>query len=233
MKDFRKGIVRLLTCDMCAFIMLKKGVLFDLDGTLWDSAEGIVASWNLIFEKNGLSSRITIDALHGMMGKPMSEIAGLILPGVEEPERDRILDDCLKFENQFLRKCGGVLFEGLKETLTALSKRYSLYIVSNCQEGYIEAFLDFHGLNRYFEGFDSWGRTRVSKGENIAGVLQRYKIDKAVYVGDTQGDCDAADFAKIPFIHAAYGFGSINRETPRAKSLAELPGIISRILDVE
>ena len=72
--------------------------------------------------------------------------------------------------------------------------------------------------------------TPLSKGENIRLVIQRNAIDRAVYVGDTQGDLDAADFAGIPFIRAAYGFGQVNRPVPEIPCLPDLPVTISDII---
>ena len=59
-----------------------------------------------------------------------------------------------------------VLFPKLKETLEQLKKKYRLFIVSNCQDGYIEAFLKAHNFTDIFEDTECWGRTRLSKGES-------------------------------------------------------------------
>jgi phosphoglycolate phosphatase len=79
--------------------------------------------------------------------------------------------------------------------------------VSNCQEGYIEAFLDYHKLGKYFLDFENPGRTGLTKGENIKLVIERNQLQHPVYVGDTKGDQEAATFAGIPFVFARYGFG--------------------------
>ena len=74
-----------------------------------------------------------------------------------------------------------------------------------------------------FDDFESAGATGLSKGENIKLVVERNNIDKAVYIGDTQGDLDSADFAGVPFIRAAYGFGQMNRPVPEIREFCELP----------
>ena len=48
---------------------------------------------------------------------------------------------------------GGTLYGGLRETLDALRRRYRLYIVSNCQDGYIQAFLSAHGFGDVFDDY--------------------------------------------------------------------------------
>lgn len=129
-------------------------------------------------------------------------------------------------EISFISQYGGRLYEGLKETLDILKSKYRLFIVSNCQEGYIEAFLGYHKLNAFFEDYELYGRTGKQKGENIRLLLDRNGISSAVYVGDTQGDLDAADFAGTEFIYAAYGFGCVNRKTLEISSFSDLCNII-------
>ena len=116
--------------------------------------------------------------------------------------------------------------------IAELQKQYHLYIVSNCQDGYIQTF--FHcnpQLEKYFVDFECPGRTCKGKGENIKLVVERNSLDKAVYVGDTQGDCDASDFAGVPFIHAAYGFGKINREVPKITAFEQVVEAADEILE--
>ena len=125
---------------------------------------------------------------------------------------------------------GGRLYPKLRETLVELRRSYALIIVSNCQDGYIQDFLDFADMRGLFGDFESAGGTGLSKGENIKLVIERNSIDKAVYVGDTQGDLDSADFAGIPFIRAAYGFGQMNRPVPEIREFCELPEKAAEII---
>ncbi|HAQ41139.1 MAG TPA: HAD family hydrolase [Clostridiales bacterium] len=208
---------------------MKKGIIFDLDGTLWDSTEQVVKSWNHVMsgcEDTGCI--MTTEIMEGLMGKTIKEIAGIILSDVTEERGLEIMKGCCIEETAYLNKHGGVLYPKLEETLKELSESYGLYIVSNCQEGYIESFLKYHGLEKYFIDFENHGRTNLSKGENIKLIMKRNKLDKAVYVGDTQGDCDAAGLAGIPFIHASYGFGSVNRKIYSINNINELPELIKK-----
>ena len=111
-----------------------------------------------------------------------------------------------------------------------LRRSYALIIVSNCQDGYIQDFLDFADMRGLFGDFESAGGTGLSKGENIKLVIERNSIDRAVYVGDTQGDLDSADFAGIPFIRAAYGFGQMNRPVPEIREFSDLPEKAAEII---
>lgn len=211
---------------------MKCGIIFDLDGTLWDSSEQVVKSWNEVLRKRPETDvQITTDDMHGYMGKTMKKIAELMMPSLPAEVREDILHECERYENEYLRGCGGVLFPDLERVLAELSQKYELFIVSNCQKGYIEVFMEYHKLEKYFTDHESNGGTGMEKGDNIRLIIERNGLDKAVYIGDTQGDCDASDYAGIPFIHAAYGFGTINREVPKANNLYEIAEVVKAFLD--
>ena len=203
---------------------MTKGVLFDLDGTLWDSAEGVAAAWNeaLAFLKR--PERVTEEMVHSVMGQTMDVIARGMFPQETPAEANRLMDICLDQENRYLEKHGGRLYEGLEETLIRLKEQgFFLGIVSNCQEGYIEAFLSYHGLEKYFDDTECFGHTLDGKGKNIRRVADRNRLEPALYVGDTRGDYDAAEEAGISFLHAAYGFGTVPEGTPLIRDIRELP----------
>lgn len=211
--------------------MDKKGIIFDMDGTLWDSAEGVAKSWTRIVNAEYDKERvITVEDIHGVMGKTMDKIAEVLFPELAEGPRMELLEKCCNDENAYLREYGGVLYPELEETLTGLQKQYHLYIVSNCQSGYIEAFLDHYGFWHYFEDIECFGNNGLQKGENIRRLAERNGLTKAVYVGDIQGDYDATMEAGLEFVHAAYGFGTIKQQTPKIHNFSELPSVIEPIL---
>lgn len=189
-------------------------IIFDLDGTLWDATKNIRKSWNELLEKDTEVNREAISEkeLEECMGMPMYDIAAKLFPLETEKTQKSIMDKMCVYENEYLEKNGGELFDGLKSTLEKLSKRYDLYIVSNCQDGYIETFLKAHNTESFFKDIESWGRTKCSKSENNKMIVKRNNIKNPVYVGDTKGDAVAAKEAGIPFIFAAYGFGDVDEK---------------------
>ncbi len=227
--DLAKGRSRKICGSVCAkerMAGMRSGILFDLDGTLWDSSREVAASWDAAVRKRGLKMRVTVEMIQGVMGKSMDEIADIVFGEYGRAKRRELLEFCCEEENAYIRSHGGRLFEGLEETLSRLKEeKLHLSVVSNCQVGYIEAFLEYHKLGAYFDDFESYGRTGRDKGENIRLVVERNRLEKAVYVGDTQGDRDAAARAGIPFIHAKMGYGTVSGDVPQICSLSELPEV--------
>ena len=210
---------------------MKKGIIFDMDGTLWDSSEGVAKSWTRVVNEEYDRARvITTKDMQKVMGKTMDKIAEILFPNLDEEARLALMSHCCKYENEYLLEHGGVLFPQLEETLKVLKEKYHLYIVSNCQSGYIEAFLEHYGFGHYFDDIECYGNNLLSKGKNIRLVVERNELSDAVYVGDIQGDYDATMEAGLKFIHAAYGFGTIEQETAKINNFTELPAAVAEIL---
>ncbi|MBZ9637012.1 HAD family hydrolase [Clostridium sp. FP1] len=186
-------------------------IIFDLDGTLWDSTKTVLKAWDRVCQNNKeVRSPITREVLQSIMGLQAQQIGAKLFPYLEEAGQTKILQLCCEEERKLLLKEGGMLYKDLESILQTLSKSYSLFIVSNCQCGYIEVFLEYHKLGKYFKDFECAGNSSLVKGENIKVIMKRNNLEHPVYVGDTQGDCDAAKLANIPFIFASYGFGEVD-----------------------
>lgn len=204
------------------------GLIFDLDGTMWDSTNPIVEAWNIILAKHPeiIREPIIKTDLNDCMGLPMYDIAAKLFPKEEEKVRNALMDELCEFENGYLAKVGGVLYPNLRKTLEVLKKRYPLFIVSNCQDGYIEAFLSAHNMSDLFKDTECWGRTFVSKGETNKILMARNNLKNPVYIGDTQGDKQSAIDAGIDFIYASYGFGHVDEYTYKINTFADLQDVL-------
>ena len=202
-------------------------LIFDLDGTLWDSTSGIVMTWNEVLRRHPeVKTVVTAEDLARNFGLPLEQIARNLFPEEEEDKRQALMKECCDLENEYLAERGGTLYPKLEETLQKLSAKMPLAIVSNCQSGYIEAFLKAHDLWRYFVDKECIGDTGEPKGKNIRLVMARQGMKASAYVGDTQGDCDAADLAGVPFIYAAYGFGNVSHKDYEINAFEELLSIV-------
>ena len=206
-------------------------VIFDLDGTLWDSSVQVAESWNVVIEQEvGKEHTLTAADIMKYMGLTMTEIADRHFGFLPEKERYELSHKCEVFENGYITEHGGRLFEGVEETLAKLKDMgVQMAVVSNCQEGYIKAFLDSMDMWKYFVDYEEWGRTMLLKADNIKLVMERNGASKGIYVGDIQKDSDAAHKAGIDCIYASYGFGEINDAVATLKSFDELPAVLEEL----
>lgn len=209
---------------------MKQGIIFDMDGTLWDSADGVAKSWTqVIHNEYKKDMDITEADVKAVMGKTMDVIAQIVFPELDKEAQQELLEKCCDWENEYLRRNGGKLFPELEDTLKKLKEQYHLYIVSNCQSGYIEAFLDYYNFGQYFEDIECYGNNEKSKGDNIRLVMDRNGLEQTIYVGDIQGDYDATMQAGATFIHAKYGFGTINTEVAEIEKFSDLPEVAAKV----
>lgn len=209
---------------------MEKAVIFDLDGTLWDATGQVYKIWNRVFERHPeLNIRLTQEDMGPYMGKTMEEIGAMLFPDLDKSSRAEIMEKCGKEEVSYLREHGAALYDGVRETVALLKQEYELYIVSNCQNGYVNAFLTAHRFEDDFKDIEMSGRTGKGKGENIRILMERNHITHAVYVGDTQGDEIASRDAGIPFLHAAYGFGAVDHPDGTLQSIRDLPAVLKEL----
>lgn len=205
------------------------GIIFDLDGTLWDSSYRITEAWNEAVTEAGHEFVLSKEAVDAIMGLSIPQVADQIFHMLPAEERMPLLRKCLDREVVVLRERGGNLMDGLEEALKILQKKYRLFIISNCQDGYVQTFLEAHHMEEYFEDFKCAGDTGLTKGESNALLIQEKKLKKAVYVGDTKGDQDSAIHAGIEFIYARFGFGEVEDYKYGIDSLGELPEVLEKI----
>lgn len=198
-------------------------MIFDMDGTLWNSTDAVTAAYNeYLYQSRGWENYLTKQDIVNIMGLEIEEIADALFPQLERAERLDITKRCMAHENTYLAKHGGILYPQVEETLRVLAKEHPLMIVTNADDGYVQAMFAAHEIGSYFTDFEMYGRTHLVKGENIRLVMQRNQIERAVYIGDTKKDQEACVLAQIPFIYASYGFGEVEHYDARIDSFAQL-----------
>ena len=185
-----------------------ESLIFDIDGTLWDSRALVAEGYNLQLRDEGMEE-FCVDAqrLRPLFGKVMTAIADELFPHLPPRERYALMERCMERENRYLEEneCR-IGYEGIPETLEALAKRHRLFIVSNSQQGYPELCIQKLGLGDWISGHLCFGDTGTSKGKTIRTLMERHGITSCAYIGDTQGDFEATLEAGVPFIWADYGF---------------------------
>lgn len=185
-------------------------IFFDLDGTLWDATKAIADGWNIVLREHPdviPSEPITLECIRYYMGLTNEELGAILFPSLASESQMKMMRASCAIENQVLGETGGILYPNVLETLAVLSERIPLFIVSNCQCGYIECFLGANGGAPFITDHLCADDTKREKAENIRILVERYGLKSPVLVGDTSSDSIAAEKAGIPFIYAKYGFG--------------------------
>lgn len=185
-------------------------IIFDLDGTLWDSTGNVAIAWQEAIDKvDYVNDVMTREKIRSITGLAYNVIFDTLFLHLDSDKRVELMRLCAESELNTLHARGGDLYPGLEPTLAYLAAKYRLFIVSNCQSGYIEVFLNLSGVGRYFSGHQCYGTKGNPKAENIKDIINDYDLKAPVYIGDTKGDYDSAAKAGVPFIFADYGFGRV------------------------
>ena len=204
--------------------MKPESLIFDIDGTLWDSRSIIVEGYNQVLTAAGHEDLcVTAEDLKRLFGKTMKEIADIMLTTLPEEERYPLMEKCIDTgDARLLDDPCDIGYPGVKETLEELHKRYRLFIVSNSQLGYPETTMEKLGITHLFQGHLCFGNTGTDKGTTIRILMEQHGIENAVYIGDTQGDYEAAMKAGLPFVWATFGFGEPDGYDAKIDSFREL-----------
>lgn len=189
--------------------MEPRTVLFDLDGTLTDSGEGIVNCATLALEHFGIPVP-NKEKMRVFVGPPLHDT--FVKFGVPEEKADEAVaiyrsryNTVGKFEN--------FPYSGVRELLETLkSQGYRLLVATSKPEALSVEILEHFDLARYFDRIcgASLDRSRSSKEDVIAYLLEQYTdIKSMIMVGDTVFDVLGAAAHKIPAIGVSWGYGSV------------------------
>lgn len=203
--------------------MKPDSIVFDLDGTLWDTCSACAMAWNNVLARLKIPYRqIQADDVRAVTGKPHEECIRTVFADLPEDQVLEISEETSTEDNAVIEKLGGQLYPEVLAEIPTLAKKYKLFIVSNCQSGYIEVFLKLNNLGDYFQDIECWGNTGNPKSANLKSVIERNHLESPIMVGDADGDEKAARDCEIPFAYAAYGFGKIQSADLEFKSFPDL-----------
>ena len=187
-------------------------LIFDVDGTLWDAVHNLSLCWNETAAIYEYPLHSTYEDIKALMGRSSEQIAASLFPKFSKKKRLEVYKVGCSRQLAYLREGRPrvpMLYEGIPEVIRTLAQKYKICIVSNCECGYIETFLDMNNLNEFVVDHLCIGDTGKLKDENLKLIVGRNELKSPWYIGDTAGDLRACKKAEIPFIYAAYGFGNI------------------------
>ena len=195
--------------------MSRRGfVIFDLDGTLFETARATVPAVEGAFERLGLNPP-TRDEICSFIGKPGSDCHAWLRRRSADGNADE-------------------LYPGAREMLSELRESAEhLAICSNGSDPYVDPVLSSHDIAHFFDHVRYRMSTKDTKPFMVQGLMAQLTGRPAVVVGDRQEDLDAARENGLQAIAATYGYGSpeeLSGATAAAKSASELATLVHRII---
>lgn len=206
--------------------MEKRNVIFDLDGTLYDTEKVSIEALQTALSKLGIDD-VTEDEIKEQFGEVTDTIVRNLVPDMGEKFYIGLKEE-IKFQEERLIPEKGELYDGIRDMLENLdSSGYNLSICSNGRVKYIKIVLETTGIEDYFVHIKG-NQPGKSKADQLRSLLEELESKNAVMVGDRYHDIEAAKKTGIPCIGAAYGFG--RQEVESADFIATKPSEIYKII---
>lgn len=211
--------------------MAKKSILFDLDGTLTDSGEGIINCAILALEHYGLPipSR---EEMRAFVGPPLTE--SFIRHGVPA---DKAEEAVAIYRSRYIPigKYENTPYPGIRELLETLHEMgYKLYVATSKPEGMSIDILKHFDLDRYFTRIcgASMDSSRNTKEAVIEYLMETTgERENMVMVGDTKFDVLGAKHHGIPCIGVSWGYGTVeDMENAGAAAIVHTPDELLKLL---
>lgn len=190
-----------------------RSIIFDLDGTLTDSGEGITKSIKPVLDHFAIPCR-NLDDLRFCVGPPLRD--SFLKLGVPE---DRIEEAIAIYRSRYttIGKFENTPYPGISKLLDALKAGgHRLYVATSKPETMAVEILDKYELSQYFEIIcgATMDKSRDSKSAVIAYLLEKIGSgENAVMVGDTAFDVLGAAEHRIPTVGVSWGYGSVEEMT--------------------
>lgn len=189
-----------------------KVILFDLDGTLTESGEGITKSVQYALERIG-KPEADLEKLKAFVGPPLTEMFMKYAQVDEETAKKAV--EIYRERYSVIGIFENAVYPGIEDMLAQLKKKgYILAVASSKPEVYVKKILDHFGLTQYFTeigGSEMDGR-RTNKTEVIEDVLCRLNMDKhreqVIMIGDKEHDVYGARKAGLECIAVSFGYGT-------------------------
>lgn len=202
-----------------------ENLIFDLDGTLWQTTNSYPYAYHKLCEHYGTPEMVSDDYILTCLGVKLDKFLPKLFPTVNFTE---LAFKAMAYSLEYvLAHPQGCCFEGVRETLEELSQKYNIYIVSNCLDDYVEAFMNISGTRDFIKGY--YTIQSGEKCDNISKIIKASK-GKTLLVGDSDDDYLAiSDPYSVLFCFASYGYKECSGYAYKIDSISRLSEIVERL----
>jgi phosphoglycolate phosphatase len=212
-----------------------RNLLFDLDGTLSDPAEGITKS--IAYSLAHFGIQVTdLDTLKPLIGPPIKQSL-VEYYHFDEAQAD---EGVLKYRERFAEKglYENILYDGIVDVLaTAKNNGYKLYLATSKPTVFAEQILEYFGISSYFDfvGGSALDDSRPTKTHVIQHVLYEnniHDLEHTLMIGDRKYDIIGGKNTRLDTLGVLYGFGNLQElQTAGATYTAESVGMLHEFLN--
>ena len=209
----------------------KLTILFDLDGTLVDTAPDLVLAHNHVMKKFGIATR-SVDEIKALVGMGAKTMFGKILWNSAKEELKKVKEKDIKDQmvKEFIKFYGNNilvesrLIEGVKDFLIWCKKNnISMAVCTNKQESLAVDLLKKIGIYKFFEyvaGCDTFNYCKPD-ARHLTSIIEIMEGDvkKAIMIGDSDVDAKSAENASLPFILLEEGYTNVKTSEMRYNHL--------------
>ncbi len=188
----------------------KQTLIFDLDGTLIDSAPSILATFAKVLEEAGITAQVPLQP--SLIGPPLAETLAKI-SGTDDPQRIQAMIESFKQNYDGGTYRDTRVYPGIAEMLDALhSHGYKLHIATNKRYAPTCLIIDYLGWGSLFQSIHALDRC-VPRMPDKSALLKHLLIEQdlrpelSLYIGDKTEDGVAAGNNKLPFLGVIWGYG--------------------------
>lgn len=193
-------------------------LIFDLDGTLIDSATSVLSTLRKIIDDTGIAAAIPVDT--HLIGKPLSETIAMTFGTANVDAIDAYCKAFIRhYDDSAYKQIAA--YAGIPEVLERLHNAgHSIYLATNKRLIPTQRILFHLGWDRYFKAIETPDKsdTRArNKAEVLANLIKRCNIpsESTTYIGDTEDDGTAAAANSVKFVGVSWGYGDFsNALTP-------------------
>ncbi len=207
-----------------------KNIIFDLDGTLWQTSDSYVYAYHKLCEFYNISDTVSDEMIRCCLGVKLDRFLPKLFPNVED--RRELTFRAMGYSIEYLlNNPESCCYDGVTQMLETLSKKYSIFIVSNCLDAYVETFLKISGTAHCISGFYT-----IQSGEKQEHIKRIAALSEgsSLLVGDSDDDRSAIeDNFGVLFCYAAYGYKECSSYAYKIDKPIELIDVAERIEEKE